>query len=322
MNFNCTIRNAIADHILLPAAATFTTSAGVICITGNERPTPANRQAINRAIALCVIESIAKNSKNSSDVNLDKRFIRRKNALKQRIDYALLSGISCIDDPHGLNSGVSAKELNEALLQSANGKSPGPDDICYEMLRQVGGIGFNKLLELINLSWSQGDVLYLWRQSTIVPLLKPGKDPSDTNSYRPISLTSSLCKVTERIIANRLRYFLESKNLLNREQSGFRKGRGCTDHILRLQNDVKRSLWKGGGTLAIFLDLEKAFDLVWKDGLLLKLYDVRGRTLKWIQSFLSNREARVRVGSTLSDPVLLENGTPQGCVLSPLLFLV
>ena len=79
-----------------------------------------------------------------------------------------------------------------------------------------------------------------------------------------------------------------------------------------------------GGTLAVFLDLEKAFDLMWRDGLLLKLekLGVRGKILKWIHSFLNNREAMVRVGSTLSDPVLLENGTPQGSVLSPLLFIV
>ena len=83
-------------------------------------------------------------------------------------------------------------------------------------------------------------------------------------------------------------------------------------------------MWNKGGTLAVFLDLEKAFDLMWREGLLLKLekLGVRGKILKWIHSFLNNREAMVRVGSTLSDPVLLENGTPQGSVLSPLLFIV
>ena len=263
-------------------------------------------------------------AKNSSEENLDARFALHKNAQKERIDSTLQTGVACVDDPHGLNVDISAKELREALHRGGNGKSPGPDDICYEMLRRLDGVGFGKLLELINLSWSQGEVPLSWRQSTIVPLLKPGKNPSDTNSYRPISLTSSLCKVTERVVANRLRYYLESNQLLNREQSGFRKKRGCSDHILRLQNDLKRSMWKGGGTLAVFLDLEKAFDMVWRDGLLLKLVNigVKGRMIKWIKSFLSNREARVRVGSTLSDPVSMVNGTPQGSVMSPLLFLV
>ena len=135
---------------------------------------------------------------------------------------------------------------------------------------------------------------------------KIGKPPSLPSSYRPISLTSTLCKLLERVIATRLRWFLKSKNMLNQYQAGFRKGRGCVDHIVRLTQDIAASSTKKQMTLGVFLDLEKAFDMVWREGIIEQLskMGVKGKPLEWIHNFLQDRSIQVRVGSALSTTAL------------------
>ena len=117
---------------------------------------------------------------------------------------------------------------------------------------------------------------------------------------------------------------MENNNLFNKYQCGFRKGHSTTDHIIRLKNEAEHSISSGNITVAIFLDFTRAFDLLWKDGLILKLMklQIKGNSLKWISNFLSDRFSQVKIDSGLSHPFVFENGTPQGSVLSPILFLV
>jgi Reverse transcriptase (RNA-dependent DNA polymerase) len=163
-----------------------------------------------------------------------------------------------------------------------------------------------------------------WKEATIIPILKPNKHLSDPLSYRPISLTSCLSKIMERFINNRINWYLETKNLLQRTQAGFRPGRSTLDHIISQENDVATEFSKKLSTYAIFLDIAKAFDRTSTDGVLFKLskLGIIGNTLKWIKSFLSGRSAKVRVGNQLSDARTLSQGVPQGAVLSPTLFNV
>src|SRR5271165_5352401 len=112
---------------------------------------------------------------------------------------------------------------------------------------------------------------------------------------------------------------MERNKLFNRDQCGFRTGRACTDHVMRLQDDVQRAINTNQLTLAVFLDLEKAFDMVWRDGLLYKLktLGLADNIYNFIKSFLTGRTVQVKVGSTLSHTTNLENGSPQGSVISP-----
>ena len=107
-------------------------------------------------------------------------------------------------------------------------------------------------------------------------------------------------------------------------QSGFREERSTLDHILRLHDLVYQSLINQKSVLTVFLDIVKAYDMVWRDGLITKLYGlgVRGTMLNWIESVISNRSFQVKIGHELSGTFILENGIPQGSVLSPLLFSV
>jgi len=131
----------------------------------------------------------------------------------------------------------------------------------------------------------------------------------------------------ERLVTARLMWYLEKHNMLNSSQSGFRKGHSTTDHIIRLQDEIKhinnKHINNKSHVLAVFIDFEKAFDMVWRSGLLIKLkrFGINGHMFNWIADFISERTIQVRVGSALSSTYTVENGTAQGSIISPEPFL-
>ena len=179
-----------------------------------------------------------------------------------------------------------------------------------------------EVLALINTVWAEGCLPKEWKHAVVVPILKPGKEASDPGSYRPIALTAVLCKIMERLVTNRLVYFLETRGLLVNIQNGFRNGRSTMESVAMLDQDIKRAFNNKEVVVGVFLDIEKAYDSLWKEGLLFKIHDlgVRGRMFNWVQDFLKGRTIQVRVGGVRSKVVEIENGTPQGSVISPILF--
>ena len=137
-------------------------------------------------------------------------------------------------------------------------------------------------------------------------------------------LTSCLCKTLERMINNRLIWFLESNGLISNFQCGFRSKRSTVDHLVRLETFVREAFIKKEHLTAVFFDLEKAYDTTWKYGIMRDLNDfgLKGRLPHFIDSFLSNRNFKVRVGTTLSDLQGQEEGVPQGSILSVTLFSI
>ena len=223
-----------------------------------------------------------------------------------------------------LNEIFQFHELETSIRHGKKNKSPGEDRIHYEMLQHMPKCSKKILLNLYNDVWNKGTLPKSWKHSIILPFLKPKKDASNPGSHRSIALTSTLCKVMEGMITNRLQWHMEKSNLFNPYQAGFRKGRCTVDHIMRLQNDVQAALNHGNFAVGIFLDFSKAFDMMWKGGVMEKLsrMEIGGRIFNWIDDFLSERTFQVRVGDQLSDVLRLDNGTPQGSRLSPLLFLI
>ena len=157
-----------------------------------------------------------------------------------------------------------------------------------------------------------------------MPVPKDGKDPKQPASYRPIALTDHLGKLLETIVNDRLVHFLESKGIISKNQSGFRAKRQCMDQLARLVSEVEKSRKLNRQTAAVFLDLEKAYDMLWREGTLAELQSlgVKGQMYNYIMDFLSDRTFQVRVGDTISDRYTQETGTPQGAVLSPTIFNV
>ena len=130
-------------------------------------------------------------------------------------------------------------------------------------------------------------------KATIIPIRKPGKDQSNPQNYRPIALTSCLCKTLERMINDRLVWILESNNLLTNIQSGFRHNRTTTDYLIKLEHFIREGFIRNEHVVAIFFDLEKAYDTTWKHGTLKDLHKMglRGRLPPFYQQLPTKQKA-------------------------------
>ena len=192
------------------------------------------------------------------------------------------------------------------------------------MLKHLPETALDTLLHIFNGIWTTGVFPESWRLATIIPIPKPGKDHAEPTNYRPIALTSCLCKTLERMINKRLVWYLESNNLITKLQSGFRAERSTNDNLVRLETFIRNAFIKREHVVAVFFDLEKAYDTTWRYGILKDLHNfgMKGRLPNFIKSFLEDRTIQVRVGSTLSDLYDQEQGVPQGAILSTTLFNV
>ena len=190
------------------------------------------------------------------------------------------------------------------------------------MLKHLPPKSLKTLLDIFNDIWETGKFPESWELATIIPIPKPGKDHAEPTNYRPIALTSCICKTLERMINTRLVWYLEFNNLISPVQSGFRSERSTNDNLVRLETFIRDAFVKKEHVVAVFFDLEKAYDTTWKYGILRDLHEfgVKGRLATFVESFLANRSIQVRVGSTLSDTFGLSQGVPQGSILSTTLF--
>ena len=219
------------------------------------------------------------------------------------------------------NRPFSKDELTQALRRMRM-TSPGADNIHNAFLAALSDEHLVSLLLLFNQSFQLGIVPAPWREGIILPIPKPGKDPSSPSSYRPITLLSCLGKLMERLVAARLDYITESTSLLLPDQCGFRRGHSTLDVLLRLEHLIRRAQSSSQICLVCYVDLKSAFDKVWVDGLLYKLAKAGlcGAMSRWLHGYLSSRTSRVRLNGVVSDALPLLAGVPQGSVLSPLLF--
>ena len=112
-------------------------------------------------------------------------------------------------------------------------------------------------MHIFNYIWTTGKFPDGWQYATIIPIAKPGKDPAEPNNYRPIALTSCLCKTLERMINKRLTWFLESNNHISLFQSGFRSDPSTTDNLVRLETFIRDAFIKKEHVVAVIFDLEK-----------------------------------------------------------------
>ena len=219
------------------------------------------------------------------------------------------------------NESFLISELQSALSQCHN-TSSGLDEVHYEVLKQLPYECLYTLLKVYNCLWFSSNFPESWRTAVIIPIPKPGKDASNPNNYRPISLTSCLCKLFERMINKRLIWFLESKGILSKQQSGFRKHRSTIDHLVKLENDIRVAFSRKQHLVSVFFDLEKAYDMTWRHGILQDLHNIglRGLLPLFIQQFLVERKFLVKMHGLYSDVYTQTNGVPQGSILSVTLF--
>ena len=160
----------------------------------------------------------------------------------------------------------------------------------------------------------------LWKWPHVIPLFKGG-DKDDVGNYRPISLLTVLSKILEKIIATQLMSYLESNNLLSENQHGFRPKLSTETALMQVTDRIYDNIDRNKISLLLLLDLSKAFDSVSHKILINKCIEFKIDP-SWFQSYLSNRQQSVRIGSSLSSKELVSFGVPQGSILGPLLFLI
>ena len=230
-----------------------------------------------------------------------------------------------IDDDHDLVADIDSDTLITIVKFLKQGKAPGLDIIHNEVLSLGTTTSlFHHLARLFTSSIQIGYIPTAWELASLRMLLKPDKLPSLISSYRPISLMSSIMKLFERVIEQRLRSYLEDIGFINEYQSDFRWATFTDDHLFRLSQSVMESFNRREHVVATFLDIEKAFDSVWHNGFRYKIFmlDLPTKMTHWLSDFLVGRVIQVNMNGFLSDKISPIAGVPQGSALSLLLFLI
>ena len=218
---------------------------------------------------------------------------------------------------------ITEAEILNVTMDLQSKKSEDLDGLSTNFVKQIISLILAPLSFVFNLSISLGQIPTQLKTAKVIPVFKSG-DPLCMDNYRPISLLSVFSKILEKIVCNCLTSFLETNNLINSNQFGFRKKHSTFHPIIHLLNNVTTASNSNKYSIAIFCDLRKAFDTVDKEILLKKLQKVgiKNIELEWFSNYLDDRRQFVRIGDTDSLMLNITKGVPQGSVLGPLLFLL
>ena len=219
---------------------------------------------------------------------------------------------------------TNPKEILTEIKKLPSRKAPGLDNIQNIILKNLPRKAIIKIMYIINASIKLAHFTSHWKSGLISPILKSGKKSNELGSYRPISLLCTLSKLVEKIILIRLNKFEQEHKIIIDEQFGFRQNHNTVQQVTRISNDISINFNYNKVTVMALLDIEKAFDKVWIDGVIYKMiqYGYPTTLIKFINYYLRNRHLIVKVEDAVSSKRRIGAGVPQGSVLGPKLFTI
>lgn len=219
---------------------------------------------------------------------------------------------------------TSPSEVKEIIKKLKNKKAPGDDGITSLLIKKLPNKTIVYVTKLFNYMFLFAYFPTEWKTAKIIALPKPGKDPSNPKSYRPISLLCTLSKIFEKLIQKRMMKHIHANNLLSDMQFGFRRERSTVTQLFRVLDSITHNFNLNKHTGMVLLDIEKAFDCVWIKGLIYILISLKFPLyiVYLINSYLKNRKFFVIINDLKSTIRAILAGVPQGSVLGPILFIL
>ena len=215
---------------------------------------------------------------------------------------------------------VSVHDITRYVNQAPNKYCPLVDPLPTSLVKANIDILGPTLTRIVNRSISTGIVPQAYKQAVVTPIIKKATLEPTLSNYRPVSNLPFVSKIIEKVVSDQINSFTDLHSLDEPLQSAFKKGHSTETALVKVQNDILLFMDEQKVVLMALLDLSAAFDTCNHEILLSRLetqFRISGHALAWFRSYLHNRSQRVRIKNSLSDPVTLVTGFPQGSGWGP-----
>ena len=218
---------------------------------------------------------------------------------------------------------IKEKDIIDAIDDLEENSSAGPDEVPAIFLKKTKNSIAKPLKYILRKSLDDGKIPDIFKLAHITPIHKGGAKTMP-EQYRPVSLTSHIMKIFERVIKKNILVHLIINNLIKEKQHGFVPGRSTQSQLLAHYKDIYEAFEEGLRVDTVFLDFSKAFDKVDHNILMRKVinHKIKGKVGHWIKEFLTDRKFKVIANGTISDSEDVLSGVPQGTVLAAILFII